>query len=164
MFIKQSDLFWGLDKKFVASIMEASHKECYKKGTFLFREGDDADKFYILLKGRIRLNTGNRETMVHTVCHAGETFGWSGLVGREHYSASAECSEDVSLVSFEICDIHEIIKLDPANGMLFYKHLAYMLGNRLIKSYQMIHPETYIHNQDTFGTGQMIQSELELES
>ncbi len=136
MFITQSDLFKGLNNDFVRKLMEVSKKEFYRKGTFLFAEGDPANNFFVVLKGHIKLSVGNSELDVFETKQAGDAFGWSGLVGRGTYSAACECAEDTSLVRFSIKDIHRISEGDPVNGMEFFRLLAGMLGGRLMQLYK----------------------------
>ena len=135
MFISQSELFKGLDKDFVRKLMEISKKESYRKGTFLFLEGDPADHFFVILKGHIKLIAGSSRLNVFESRQAGDAFGWSGLVNRREYSTACECVEDTSLVRFAIEDIRQITESDPAGGMEFFRMLAGMLGGRLIQLY-----------------------------
>lgn len=138
MFINQSELFKGLDKQFVRKLMEVSKKEVYKKRTFLFAEGDPANYFYVFLKGHIKLIAGSQLVDVFETKRAGDAFGWSGLVARERYTTSCECLEDTTLVRFAVKDILEVAAADPAQGMVFFRMLANMLGDRLTQLYKII--------------------------
>ena len=60
MFIQQTDLFRGMDKDFVKETYDLTVKQSLEEGEVLFREGDQARHFYILLKGRVRLGTRGR--------------------------------------------------------------------------------------------------------
>ena len=50
MSLKQGDLFWGMDKEFVKEAMDTTTKQNPNEGDLLFREGDAADYFYIIIK------------------------------------------------------------------------------------------------------------------
>ena len=55
MLIKQRDLFWGMDSEFVKKATDqAVHLSC-KDGEKLFSTGDKADRFHILLKGKVSI-------------------------------------------------------------------------------------------------------------
>jgi len=71
--------------------MNVSMTESYDEGDLLFQQGDPANQFYILLKGRIKLILGETGHADYIVSNAGEAFGWSSLIDRETYTASAEC-------------------------------------------------------------------------
>jgi len=159
MYIQQADLFWGMSRDFVKEVMNIAEKESYQKGRFLFREGDPAANFYILIKGRVKLIIGETGQMVHTVDHAGEAFGWSSLIDRDVYSASAECTIDTILQKFDRRALQKILEEDPANGLIFYKRLTGTIGNRLIWSYKMITSASQAAVSLTEGSGQIEESE-----
>ena len=139
MYFKQSDLLWGLDNHFIKKFIESAMKKTHPKGYKLFNAGDTADFFFIMMKGSIRLSIGELKRTTYLVEHAGEAFGWSGLVGMPKYSASAECAEESMVMIFAKEFVQDVTDEDPVNGMRFYRRLARMLGKRLIHSY---HHET----------------------
>jgi len=159
MYFQQSDLFWGMNRNFVEKIMKVAEKESHSKGHFLFHEGDPATYFYILLKGRIKLAIGEVGQMVHTVNHAGEAFGWSSLIDRDVYSASAECTTDTMVQKFDRRTIQKIIEEDTPNGLIFFKRLAGTIGYRLLCSYKMISSSSIADASPTLGSGQIEHSE-----
>jgi CRP-like cAMP-binding protein len=138
MFIRQSDLLLGTSMDFVKKIMDISRMISHAQGDVLFRENDAARYFYILLNGRVKLSVGEGGRVVYDVGKNGEAFGWSSLIGREVYSASAECVEPTKLLITDRKKLSQILENDPANGIIFLKHLAATLGNRLIETYKMV--------------------------
>lgn len=137
MYIKQSDLLWGLDNHFIKEFIESAMKKTHPEGYKLFSAGDSADFFYIMMKGCIRLSVGEQNKTTYLVEHGGEAFGWSGLVGMPRYSASAECVKESMVMIFAKEFVQNVTDADPVNGMRFYRRLARMLGNRLIHSYHL---------------------------
>ena len=158
MYFMQSDLFMELNHDFVKSIMDLAVKRKHEAGYTLFRQGDPARHFYVLIKGRIRLDIGEGKHVVSTVNHAGECFGWSALLDREVYSASAECREQSELMVIEAERFTKVIESDPVNGLRFMKRLAGMIGNRLIQNYKMISSMPLADEAQSFGTGQLAES------
>jgi CRP/FNR family cyclic AMP-dependent transcriptional regulator len=159
MYFQQADLFWGMSRNFVKEVMNVAEKESHQKRHFLFHEGDPATYFYILIKGRIKLTIGEVGQMVHTVDHAGEAFGWSSLIDRDVYSASAECTTDTIVQKFDRRTIQKILEEDLPNGIIFYKRLAGTIGYRLLCSYKMISSSSIADNAPTLGSGQIEHSE-----
>ncbi len=155
MYLQQAELFRGLGHDFVREIFDKSRRESHKKGDFLFREGDRASQFYSLIRGRINLIIGETGQAVYTVNHAGECFGWSSLVGREVYSASAECAEPAELIVFDRDTMQQTIEKDPSHGLVFLRRVAGIIGNRLIQSYKMIAAQSQAETAWSFGTGQV---------
>ena len=135
MYIKQSELLWGLDNHFIREFIDSAMKKTHPEGYKLFSAGDPADFFYILMRGSIRLSVGEQDKTTYIVEHAGEAFGWSGLVGMPKYSASAQCLKESMVMIFAKDFVQSVADNDPENGMRFYRRLARMLGKRLIYSY-----------------------------
>ena len=135
MYIKQSELLWGLDNHFIKEFIDSAMKKTYPEGYKLFSAGDPAEFFYILMRGSIRLSVGDEDKTTYIVEHGGEAFGWSGLVGVPKYSASAECAKESMVMVFAKDFVQSVADNDTENGMRFYRRLARMLGRRLIYSY-----------------------------
>ena len=125
---------------FIKNFMDISQMISHEKGDVLFREKDPAQYFYVLLNGRVKLSIGESGRMVYDIRQNGEAFGWSSLIGRDMYSATAECIETTKLLKTNSGKLIKELKKDPANGIIFFKQLAATLGNRLLESYKMISP------------------------
>lgn len=138
MYIKQSDLLLGTSMDFVKKFMDISRMVSHAKGDILFHENDEARYFYILLNGHIKLSVGGGGQAVYDVAQNGEAFGWSSLIGRDVYSASAECVDPTTLLVTDRRELGKVLEEDPANGIIFLKQLAATLGNRLMETYKMI--------------------------
>ena len=158
MYLKQKDIFWGMSKDFVKQIMDMAVTESRIEGEWLFQEGDPANAFYVLLKGRIKLSLGETGHIVYVVSNAGEAFGWSSLIGRESFSASAECMAPSKLLIWDKDKLQKVLEKDPANSLLLYKRLAELLGNRLLQSYTIISSVSPAETYASYGTGQVLAS------
>lgn len=158
MYIQQADLFHRMDKDFVKEIMDIATKAEFVAGKSLFREGDSAENFYVLLKGRVALKTGEIGQVVHVVSHSGEAFGWSSLVGRSTYSVSAMCEIPTRLLEIPGKEVIEIIHKHPQEGLVFYRHLAQALGGRLIQAYKSVLSQSQMGMAPSFGAGNVIEA------
>jgi CRP-like cAMP-binding protein len=156
MYIKQKELFAGLDKKFVKEIIEMTEKKSYKAGDIIFREANHASRFYVLIKGRVELTVGQGRQVAFTVNHAGEAFGWSSLLGRSVYAASAECGEPTALYRIDRVKFKMVLDRDPANGVILMTRLAQLLGHRLHEAYKVIGARSELST--SYGTGQVSEA------
>jgi len=138
MYIKMSDFFMGMGKQFTIEVLDIAEKLFHNEGEILFHEGDPAKHFFVLLKGRVKLSLGETGPVVYMVRRPGEIIGWSGLIGRDTYSASGECMEETNLLKFDRDIFLKILKKYPRNEALLFKRLAEMLGNRLLELYPTI--------------------------
>lgn len=138
MLIDQTDLGRGMSWEFTSELYAVTITESFTEGDFLFREGDRAESFYVLLEGRIRLSMGKTGQVVYMVERPGEAFGWSSLVGREVYSASAECVLAAKCFRIAKEAFEKVLEKKTADGVIFFKRLAGILGERLIKIYDTL--------------------------
>ena len=159
MFFKQAEIFWGMDRVFIGDLMEGAEKMSCQREDKLFAKGDPANNFYILVKGRVKINIVEVGKVAHTVSHAGEAFGWSSLTGRDFYSASAICSEPTQLMILNKEHVWKVCAKHPEHGMVFFQRLAGVLGSRLVQSYRMLISESQADTAVTSGTGQVAEPE-----
>jgi CRP-like cAMP-binding protein len=138
MYIKMSDFFMGMGKQFTIEVLDIAEKLFHNEGEILFHEGHPAKHFFVLLKGRVKLSLGETGPVVYMVRRSGEIIGWSGLIGRDTYSASGECMQETNLLKFDRDIFLKILKKYPRNEALLFKRLAEMLGNRLLELYPTI--------------------------
>lgn len=157
MFIEQADLFEGMTQEFVNDIKAIMFEESHPEGVFLFKEGDPANNFYILQEGGVKLTIGHEGHIVQIASNAGEAFGWSSLVGRESYTASAECTVPTRLMKVEKEKLKRVLEDYPANGMIFFKGLARILGQRLLNSYSSLLLAQPSETHRTYGSSLTLQ-------
>ena len=138
MYLKQGDLFWGMDKAFVKSAMEISTKENYDEGAAVFREGAPATDFFILVKGRVKLTLGETSREVYVAYQPGEIIGWSSLIGRDTLSATAHCLEPTLLTKINLDRFIDLLGRYPGDAATLFQRVAAMLGNRLVSLYPSI--------------------------
>ncbi|MBW2055959.1 MAG: cyclic nucleotide-binding domain-containing protein [Deltaproteobacteria bacterium] len=138
MIIQESELFRDLGPEVINEIAESMVEEFYGKGSFIFKETYLAEHFYILEEGKIRLSVGEKGRITHLISNPGETLGWSSLVGRNTYTASAECLAPSKVIKIEKEMLNRVFERNPASGMVFFKRLAGIIGERLTHSYSAL--------------------------
>ena len=151
MFIKESELFKGMSQDFVNELVKNMVEESYEEGTFLFQESDSPNFFYVLEEGRVRLSIGERGHIVHTLTDPGEAFGWSSLIERDTYTASAECLARSKLIKIEREKLDKIFEKHLADSAQFYKRLAGVICQRLINSYNSFLSSQRGEEQPSYG-------------
>lgn len=155
MRFKQADILGGLEKSFIARMMEVGVKSTYEPATMLFNRGEPANRFFIMVKGRVRLSMGDNKNSIYMVNHGGEAFGWSSLVGNPTYTASAECISPSTLIAFDRNQMEKLMAGDPDNAVLFFKNLALTLGNRLMAMNSQLADNLSFEDNISYGSGQV---------
>jgi len=138
MFVEKGYLFQGMSPEFTDEISRSLIHETHAKGDLLFKAGDPADFLYVLEDGRVRLSAGDRGIVTRIVEKEGDALGWSSLVGRESYSSSAECLTDARIAKIRKDELNGIFDRYPACGMLIFRRLARLIGERLLENYRQM--------------------------
>ncbi len=137
MIIENAYLFQDMSPQFRDKVEECLKWESAPAGAFLFRCGDPADYMYLLGEGHVRLSYGEQGNVAVGVRNTGDVFGWSGLVGRDAYAASAECLDATLVAKINKDDLTRIFDADPVSGLRFYKRLSRLLAERLTDIYKL---------------------------
>jgi len=152
--IMQKDILSGLDKGFADRLIAVGKEKSYEKGTVLFKQGDPAQQFFILQKGRVRLSMGDEPNDVYTLT-SGQICGWSALTGRSVYSATAFCVAPSIMISFDRETINELLGQDAQNAVLFYKNLAHALGTCLIHARAQLAEYLFVDDKNEYSIDQI---------
>ncbi len=138
MIIEQANLFKDLSGQLVEEVGRCLIEESHPAGAFLFKYGEPADYLYILVEGRVRLSIGDLGHVALVVGNPGDAFGWSSLIDRDNYTASAECILATRVTKIGKRRLAAIFERDPASGLQFYRRLATLIAQRLTDTYKLI--------------------------
>jgi CRP/FNR family cyclic AMP-dependent transcriptional regulator len=112
-----------------------SNEEQYEPGQFIFYEGDEANKMYLLLQGQVEmmLNTdamGAQREVVMTV-QPNEIFGWSSLVEPYKLTASARCATHVRAIGITAPGLRALMAVSCALGFRLLQRACQASSARL---------------------------------
>lgn len=114
----------------------------FKAGEYVFREGQPADRLYILLEGRIGFDvqqTSSRSIRVKDVT-TNCFIGLSSVIEsrQKQYRFSAKALSDVRLLEWDANELARLFLADQSMGYQVYRRIAQSLEERLmIKNAQM---------------------------
>jgi CRP-like cAMP-binding protein len=108
-------------------------EELIPAGTVMFREGDKADKLYILVEGEvdIQYTLGSGELRTVDTIVPGELMIWSALVEPYKSTAVVTTRQDCRVIAMDAVKLREFCQSDRevANEVLL--HLTKLLATRL---------------------------------
>lgn len=114
--LARNPLFSGLPPDVLEGIVSESHRLQGKKGQDLFSIGDNADAFFYVIEGWIklyRLNREGEETVIHVIA-PGETFAEAAVFGSHRkYPVNAQYIEDSTLLAIPRSSFIERIAANP---------------------------------------------------
>ena len=139
MYIRQTDLFWGLNQNMVNRLMGIAQREAYAAGDILFTSGDAARHLFILAQGEVKITMDESGAHVYTGNRVGEGIGVDLHVQRDALAvASAVCTTPVVVLKLDCERLLKLLDDDMESGYLFFKHLSRALGGRLIQAYRQM--------------------------
>ncbi len=124
--LAEFSLFSGLAEEHLNTIAKIAVLKRISKKAVLFREGDVANGFYLLLKGRIKLiklSPNGKEQILHFV-QKGQSFAEAALYLNSTYPATAEALEESELFFIPREALSEALSSDPGLAMNLISHLA----------------------------------------
>jgi CRP/FNR family transcriptional regulator, cyclic AMP receptor protein len=93
--LENSPLFKGVDLPNREALVQAMQYKQYPRGHILFEKGSPGDSIYIILSGRVRIFTTDKDGQSFTIRHLypPNTFGEFTVLDRKPRSASAEAAD-----------------------------------------------------------------------
>ena len=108
-------LFQGLAADVLARIRDQAHLKGIGTGEFFFNEGDDAEAFFVLTSGRVKLTqlTPEGHQVVLRIISAGDAFGGAGAFGDLTYPVGAEAVEPAVALVWTSAAIRQLLETEP---------------------------------------------------
>jgi CRP-like cAMP-binding protein len=108
-------LFDGLAADVLTRILAQAHSKAIGAGERFFHEGDPADAFFVLTRGRVKLTqlTPEGHQVVLRIIGAGEAFGGAGAFGDLTYPTSAEAIEPGVALLWTSSAMRQLLETEP---------------------------------------------------
>ncbi|HNK63784.1 MAG TPA: cyclic nucleotide-binding domain-containing protein [Anaerolineales bacterium] len=140
--LSQFSLFNGLPESLLKEIAAMSTEVMARQGEIVFREGEKADKLHFLLNGsialRVKLTSRPEKVTVSFVSTPYQSFGWSGVVPPYHYTSSAECDEDSTLLIIPSEPFLNLMEANAEAGFKVMRRITEIIADRLRNSRQAL--------------------------
>lgn len=123
----------GLSRPWVEGVSQGSVDTNYEPGEILFREGEVADRFYLVFHGRVALEVtgpGGCRCVVQTV-GPGEVLDWSCLGVPYLWRFDGRAVKETRVVSLSSSVLRRALDARPADGFRFLQRLLLVTGQRL---------------------------------
>ncbi|HPC73329.1 MAG TPA: cyclic nucleotide-binding domain-containing protein [Syntrophales bacterium] len=136
--LRESNILKNLSDAQLEKLAAFAISESHPAGTLLYKEGDPANKFYLVEEGKVFLEMKTdmgpaRPPLQVTidVITKGEGMGWSAFVEPNLYTLSGVCMDATKLISFESGKLRDLMDKDPELGYKLLKGINKLLASRL---------------------------------
>lgn len=125
-FFKGLTLFTGLLTEEVSPFADAAHIKNYKKGSFLYLEGEQADFFYVICSGWLKLFhiTEEGEEVNLAMITRDSITGENAIFEHGRFASSAQVVEDAQILSIPHVLLKDHLR---TNNQLAYNMLSSMV-------------------------------------
>ncbi len=98
----------------------------------VFRQGDIANRFYMVKRGKVLLEQRIAEKVTVSVgsIKPGFAFGWSTMIEEGYYTTDAVCAEPCEIFSMRGNKLRALCEKDPYMGYLLSLRLLVILKKR----------------------------------
>lgn len=131
--LQQHAFFVGMAPTVQEILVGCARNERFDAGSYIYREGQAADRFFLVRHGRIALELripGKDPIIVDTV-EAGEVTGWSWMVPPYTWAMDARATNLVRAISLDATCLRGKCDADPVVGYELYKRFIPIMGKRL---------------------------------
>lgn len=125
----------GLNQKHWEALAACAMRIHFEPGDLIFRQGDPANRFYLLIKGKVAVEAegkqGELRTLVQTV-GGGEVLGWSWIFPPFYMHYDARAVEPTDAMFLYGTRLREMCEDDQDLGYEMLKRIARVVIDRLV--------------------------------
>lgn len=126
---QQLELFRDLAAEDLGKFLAECQEEKLGPQVLVFREGDEPDRFYVLLEGQVEIwkDYGTDYADILAIRGPGACFGEMSLIDELPRSATIRTTTPVRLVSLEKPHFRKVIEQNPPVALLIMKTVSHMV-------------------------------------
>lgn len=123
----------GMNHAQLALLTDCAMASHFKSGQIILREGEMANRFYLIEKGEVVLESGGDfgKPVVVEKIGAGDLLGWSWMFPPYVWHFTARAVEPTQAIFFYGTILREYCERDPSLGYELFKRMAPIMLRRL---------------------------------
>ena len=131
--VADQPFFRGLDRTYLQLLTDSAFEMKFEPGQMIFNEGSPANLFYLILNGKVVVESAARErgTIVIQTLGPGDDLGWSWLFSPYYLHLSARAVEPTRTISFFGTRLRQQCEQDHELGYQLMKRIAEVAIQRL---------------------------------
>jgi CRP/FNR family cyclic AMP-dependent transcriptional regulator len=131
--IAEHPFFSDMDDRYIQLLVGCASNVRFNAGHLIFREGEDANQFYVLRKGRVALQmaTNKRGSLTVMTLQEGDVVGWSWLFPPYKWKFSARALEDTRALALDGKCLRDKSDRDHDLGYELLKRFVRVVEDRL---------------------------------
>ena len=128
--------FSGIKEEYMELLVGCASNTRFEAGQFILREGEDADKFYLLRQGKVALEiySPERGSVNIQTLQDGDILGWSWLVPPYKWRFDARAMELTRAIALDAKCLREKCERDHDLGYELLKRFSQVMTQHLTAS------------------------------
>jgi CRP/FNR family cyclic AMP-dependent transcriptional regulator len=122
----------GISAHHIRLLADCAMRSHFRAGEVIFREGESANRFYLIERGRVVLESSTLgEPVKIEEIGDGDLLGWSWLFPPYAWHFSARALEDTTAIFFYGTVLREYSEKDHSLGLELFKRMSAVMLRRL---------------------------------
>ena len=133
-YLPDHPFFKGMNAPTLALVAGCATNVSVAAGQYLCREGDPADRFFVVRRGRVAIEVHGPSTgtLVLDTADEGDVVGWSWLVPPYRSTFDARAAEATGVVAFDGACLRGKCDVDPRLGYELMQRVTQVMNERLV--------------------------------
>ncbi len=125
--------FAGMPSEYLELLAGCARNEVFRAGALIGREGDPAERFYVVRSGRVAvgIHVPQHEPLVIATLGPGDVLGWSWLFAPHAWRFDAVATHETHAIGLDGLCLRAKCDADPALGYEVVQRFARILVQRL---------------------------------
>ena len=147
VFLQEHPFLHGLQPQHIDLIVGCASNVRFDPGQFIFREGEEANEFYLIRHGKVSLEifAAERGHITVQTLTEGDILGWSWLIPPHHWTFDAQASELTRAIALDGKCLRNKCESDYQLGYELLKRFSHIVSQRL--------ESTRLQLLDVYGNG-----------
>jgi len=131
--IKSHPFFKDLNPHQQRLLADCAMEKTFEPGEIIFREGDPANRFYLILEGKVALESYvlDRGRVEIQSIEAGDVLGWSWLLPPYYWQFDARAVVETKAIFFYATPLRDEAENDHELGYELFKRISQVMLKRL---------------------------------
>ncbi|MGZ4788546.1 MAG: cyclic nucleotide-binding domain-containing protein [Terriglobales bacterium] len=131
--IAEHPFFADLEPSYLNLLVSCASNQRFEPGTYIFREGLEANQFYLIRGGHvaIEMTPGQNHPIVVATLSEGDVLGWSWLLPPHHWKHHARAMDQVRVIALDGKCLRTKCEQNHDLGYVLLRRFAYIIEQRL---------------------------------
>ncbi len=131
--VSEHPFFAGLESQYTGLLTGCASNTRFPAGAYIFKEGDEANEFYLLRSGRVALETFSpqHKPIVVATLGEGDILGWSWLMPPYVWKFNAHAMQDTRAIALDGKCLRNKCEQNHDLGYEILKRFARIVDERL---------------------------------